>query len=404
MPAPRQQESGAARPSSSVRQLANTAASLSAAGRQDAIGELHRPGAGWVSAVPHMSVQPSNIGGIGKHTGPTGPTHLEDKMTAPTTLPRAAHRLPAQSVLGTDIAAATDTGEALRMAGLDWGLTVHDTDNMTLLGDTGVISTSLPGQRMIMRDDTYQGLAVVGSRYTPVSNAAAFALADDARLLGATFAHAGELDFGRRTFLTMDLPEARVHVGGKDIVDFGIVFRTSHDGSGSIVGEVTGKRLVCTNGLTLGIGSAHRWSIPHTASAHDRMDAARVLLQGATRYAKEFAAIGELLISRPMTVTEFTTYIDTLYPQPDESKKAAVTRWENRRVELLDLFRLAATQEEGRSTQWAALNAVVEWEDWGRSVRTSDGETADQARAARQFNNPDSAGTKQNAYRLLQPA
>ncbi|WP_418345890.1 DUF932 domain-containing protein [Rhodococcus pyridinivorans] len=320
------------------------------------------------------------------------------------TLPRAAHRLPAQAVLGTDIGSATSAAEALRTAGLDWGLTVHDTDNMTLLGESGVISTSLPGMRMIMRDDTYQGLAVVGSRYTPVSNAQAFALADDARLLGATFAHAGELEHGRKTFLTMDLPEARVRVGGSDLVDFGIVFRTSHDGSGSIVGEVTGKRLVCTNGMTIGLGSAQRWSIPHTASAHDRMDAAKVLLQGAMRYAKEFAAIGEMLISRSMTLAEFIAYVDTLYPKPDEAKKAAVTRWETRRADLLQLFRSAPTQEEGRMTHWAALNAVIEWEDWGRSVRTSAGETADQARAARQFNNPDSVGTKQNAFRLLQPA
>ncbi|WP_277352066.1 hypothetical protein [Rhodococcus sp. HNM0563] len=40
-------------------------------------------------------------------------------MTIPSTLSRAAHRLPAQAVLGTDIAATTNTADALHMAGLD---------------------------------------------------------------------------------------------------------------------------------------------------------------------------------------------------------------------------------------------------------------------------------------------
>jgi phage/plasmid-like protein (TIGR03299 family) len=324
---------------------------------------------------------------------------LEDIMTASTTLPRPAHRLPAQAVLGTDVAGSRDTAEALRTAGLDWGLTVHNTDHLTLMGESGLINTSLPGQRLIMRDDTYQGLAVVGSRYTPVTNADAFAIADNARDLGATFAHAGSLDHSRKTFLTMDLPEARVRIGGKDVVDFGIVIRTSHDGSGSISGEISGKRLVCMNGMTVGIGEAQRWSIPHTASAHSRM--AEILLQGAFRYAKSFAAVGEMLISQPMTSREFADYIDALYPKPEESQKAARTRWENRRGELMQLFNIANTQSEGRATRWGALNAVVEWEDWGRGVRTSTGESVDQARAARQFTNTDSAGTKQAAYRML---
>ncbi|MDN5757601.1 MAG: DUF945 domain-containing protein [Tomitella sp.] len=320
-------------------------------------------------------------------------------MTAPT-ISRPAHRLPAQQVLGTDIAGAGTVSEALHTASLDWGLNIVDADNLTIMGDSGVTTTSFPGRRLLMRDDTHTGLGMVGARYEPVDNAAAFALADDAHALGATFAHAGELDHGRGVFLTMDLPEARVQVGGHDLVDFGVIFRAGHGGSGGILGEVSGTRLVCTNGMTVGIGRPHQWKIRHTRSAQTQMDMARVVLQGAARYAKEFAAIGEQLISEPMGRGEFVAYLDRLYPEPDEDKKASHTRWQQRRADLLQLFATAGTQEEGRSTRWAAFNAVVEYEDWHRGVRATGGENADEARAARQFR-PDTDSHKQQAFDLI---
>ena len=314
-------------------------------------------------------------------------------MTAAITRP--GHRLPASAVLGTDIATATTVDEALQMAGLDWGLQMHEAKALTVLTDTGVISTSIPGQKLLLRDDSFTTLAAVGSAYEPVDNRAAFDLADRARQLGAVFAHAGETDHGRKAFLTMDLPEARVNVGGKDLVDFGVIFRTSH-GSGSITGEVSGMRLVCSNGLVQGIGAGSKWTVRHTRTATDRIALAEDTLRGAARYAKEFAAIGESLISMRYTVDEFVAYIDRLYPRPDEAKKAAVTRWENRRGELLDLFRIAETQEDARGTRWAAYNAVTEWEDWFRPARGGDS-----GRAARQFATPDAKGVKQAAFDLI---
>ncbi|MGB3675914.1 MAG: DUF932 domain-containing protein [Candidatus Nanopelagicales bacterium] len=315
-----------------------------------------------------------------------------------TALTRPRHRLPASAVLGTDIAAATNVDEALQLASLGWGIQVRDAGSFTVMTKDGVTSTSMPGQRFLMRSDNQVTLAAVGSRYEPIDNRAAFGLADHARQMGATFAHAGESDHGRKVFLTMDLPGARVHVGGKDIVDFGVVF-WAHHGSGSVSGSVTGKRLICMNGATIGIGVPIKWTILHTASAHDRLVLAETSLKGATRYAKEFAAVGEMLISTPFTENQFGVYIDRLYPRPDEGKKSALTRWETRRSELFELFRTAETQADSRDTQWAAFNAVTEWEDWFRSTRGSDG--AEQARAARQFTNADSAGVKQYAYETL---
>jgi phage/plasmid-like protein (TIGR03299 family) len=316
------------------------------------------------------------------------------------TAPR--HRIPAGAVLGTDISSATSVDEALTLARLEWELDLLAADHLTVLAPSGVISTGLPERKLLVRTDTHLTLAAVGSRYTPVDNRSAFALADAAHAMGATFAHAGERDHGRSVFLTMDLPEARVQVGGNDIVDFGVIFEAGHGGA-SVTGRVTGKRLVCMNGMTVGIGSPISWSIPHTASALQRLTLAENTLRGATRYAKEFAAIAEHLISTPMSLREFTAYIDRLYPQPDPESKAAHTRWVRRRGDLLDLFRVAPTQEQGRDTAWGALNAVIEWEDWSRPVRKGNSPSVAAARAARQFTDSD-AGVRQHAFNLLTAA
>ncbi|WP_171018619.1 DUF932 domain-containing protein [Rhodococcus sp. Q] len=93
---------------------------------------------------------------------------------------------------------------------------MHEAKALTV-SPTGVISTSIPGQKLLLRD-SFTTLARVGSGYEPVDNRAAFDLADHARQLDGMFAHAGEYDHGRKVFLTMDLPEARMNVGGKDLV------------------------------------------------------------------------------------------------------------------------------------------------------------------------------------------
>lgn len=107
-------------------------------------------------------------------------------MTA--ALTRPAHRLPAAQVLGADVVEASNVDEALTIANLNWGLVTHAAENMTLMAEDDLISTSIPGQRLIMRDDTYLTLAAVRQRYEAVDNRSAFSLADDAHALGATFA------------------------------------------------------------------------------------------------------------------------------------------------------------------------------------------------------------------------
>lgn len=309
---------------------------------------------------------------------------------------RTSRKLPA-SVIGHDIQHAHNLDEALRVARLDWTVRDVPAESLTIMDDSGVTTTSIPGHRLLMRSDNALTLGVVSNRYTTVDNASAFALADPAHAMGAQFESAGETDHGRKVFLSMSIPEARVQVGGHDVVDFGILFKSSHDGSGAITGEVTGTRLVCTNGMTTK-SHACRWSIRHTSSAENRISAAQDAMQHAFIYAKEFAARAEAMISTKITTREFEAMLNILDPRPedDEATPRRVNAWERRRSDFITLFTHFDTQEEGRGTAWAAWNAVVEWNQW---MRNSNG--GEEGRALRNLSNPDSNGMADRALELL---
>lgn len=308
----------------------------------------------------------------------------------------ASRRLSPTAFLGTDIRGCDSLSDALRTSGLDWGIKEHTADSITLMGDDGLTSTSIPNRKLLLRSDNHITLGVVGQRYQPVDNASAFGMADVAHRLGAQFAYAGELDHGRTTFLEMTLPEATVNVGGNDLVQTSLVFTTNHAGGGGITGEVRLTREICTNGMRGVMGTPATWNIRHTFSADSRLELAEDSLQHATRHAKEFAAVADSMISTPMTNREFEGVINALFPQPDaDDSPRKHTAWQTRRDQLMGLFRAAETQEDGRNTAWAGYNAVMEWLDWYRIARGGD-----DGRALRNFNSTDDVlGNK--AFQLI---
>ena len=301
-----------------------------------------------------------------------------------TTVPTTGRRTP-WATLGTDVSACSTSTEALEVAGLNWGLDVHDASTFTLFTEDGLINTGLDDRRFILRSDNHRALAAVGSRYSTIDNATVFELADTVKSLGGKFGHAGELDGGRRVFFTIDLPGATVELGnGKDLVSFTTIIQAGHDGKAPVVGKIDARRLVCTNGMTANIkGAAHKFSIRHAGSVEGRINDARDLVRGATRYAKEFGAVASHLLDTRMTEAEFKGFIDGLFPEPDAEQASKHTRWETRRGELLTLWRFADTNDLGRNTRWGALNSVTEFLDWGQTLRPAKGVDAVTQRARR---------------------
>lgn len=304
-------------------------------------------------------------------------------------------------VLGADLNGITSIEAAMDAAGLNWGIQIEDADNLSITTDDGITNTSIPGMRLVMRDDTHLTLGVVGGRYHPVDNHSVFAMGEHILDQGGILAEGGTLDHGRKAFMRFDLPGTSVKVGGQDLINFGVAIRANHDGSGTVTAGIEGHRLVCTNGMTVKMkGLAHQFAIRHTASAQDRLGEAERVLRGTMQYAKSFAAVAEEMLSRKFTEADFKRYIDALYPRPADEEKRAITLWENRRSELMALYRFADTNDLGRDTQWAAFNSVVEYLDWAAPVRVSNRTSTEEVRARRQFEGSNQV-MKDRAFDLL---
>lgn len=302
-------------------------------------------------------------------------------MTATITPVRTRHRL------GVDLTGVSDVETALERADLNWGLDIHPAENIDVTTEEGkTFATSIPGMRLVMRDDDHTVLGVVGNRYEPVDNRSVFSLAEHFLNQGATFQEGGSLDHGRRCFMRFGLPDTTVELaGGQDLVTFGVVIKASHDGTGNVTAALEGTRLVCLNGMTASVpGLPHVFTVRHTANVQTRMSEAEVILSGAARYARGFAAAAQHMLDTPMSKDEFKAYLDRLYPRPDAEAKRATTLWENRRATLLNLFAFAETNEIGRGTAWAGYNALTEFLDWEAAIRSTDGSPLDEVRARRQ--------------------
>lgn len=305
-------------------------------------------------------------------------------MTTITT--ETTQRATATHKLGTNLTGATTLDQALTRSGLNWGIRMQDATNLSVLTDDGVINTSIPGKRLLMRDDTFATLNVVGSRYTPITNRDFFALAEPLARCGATYAAAGMIGGGRTTFMELSVPDADIKIGGHDLLAGSIVLRAPHDGSGKATADLNLTRLICTNGMRSTIpGLDTHFSVRHTVSAHTLMAEAETVMQGMLQYARTFGVVAETMLDTPFTRTEFGAFVDSMFPRPEEEEGRAVTMWENRRVALMQLFSFAETNEFGRGTRWAAFNAVTEYLDWSAPVRSASRD-ADTQRALRQFN------------------
>ncbi len=125
--------------------------------------------------------------------------------------------------LGTIVAEALNSGEALEAAGLNWKVV----QKKIYTGDRKLI----PGYRANVRDTDHRLLGVVSDRYRVVQNEDAFAFTDALLGEGVRYETAGSLQSGRRVWMLAKLPNEYI-ILGEQISPY-LVFSNTHDGSGA---------------------------------------------------------------------------------------------------------------------------------------------------------------------------
>lgn len=147
--------------------------------------------------------------------------------------------------LGTIVMEAPTIEEGIKLAGLDWDVSLRDI--ITNDSDKVVFDK----RKMVVREDNKTALGIVGAQYKPLQNKEAFNFFEPFIENGmASLETAGSLFNGSRVFILAKINSEDMHITDDDVVEKYILLSNSHDGSQCLRIGYTPIRVVCNNTLT----------------------------------------------------------------------------------------------------------------------------------------------------------
>lgn len=210
--------------------------------------------------------------------------------------------------LGTMVAEAPNSKDALRLAGLNWKVLQEPvyTENEELI----------QGYKANVRDTDRKVLGVVTDRYKVIQNEEAFAFTDTLLGEGVRYETAGSLQEGHRVWMLARLPREFI-IGGERISPY-MVFSNTHDGSGAVKTALTPIRVVCNNTLNLALRTAKRsWSMIHTGDISGKIEEAKNTLLLADEYMTALGQEFENLRKIKLSEKQVLDYIKILLPMEE---------------------------------------------------------------------------------------
>ncbi|MFG6332682.1 MAG: DUF945 domain-containing protein [Lachnospiraceae bacterium] len=262
--------------------------------------------------------------------------------------------------LGTIVAEAPDSREALILAGLDWKVI----QKKIYTGDRKLIR----GYRANVRDTDGQFLGVVSDRYRVVQNEDAFAFTDALLGEGVRYETAGSLQSGRRVWMLAKLPNEYIILGEQ--VSPYLVFSNTHDGSGAIKVAMTPVRVVCSNTLNLALNTTKRcWSAKHTTNIGDRLEEARETLLFAESYMTALGAEFEELYKVGMSDRKVMESIKELLPMKDDMTIQQKKNVRNLQEDLKRRYFDAPDLQDTGKNAWRFVNAVSDFATHNKPLR-----------------------------------
>lgn len=249
--------------------------------------------------------------------------------------------------LGTLVAEAPTSADALKFAGLDWNVRQEPVFNSR----GGIIK----GYKANVRDTDSSVLGVVGDRYRIVQNADAFRFTDD--LIGGDvhYETAGSLRGGKQIWLLAKMPETKI---AGDAVEPYLCFTNAHDGSSGVKVCMTPIRVVCNNTLNMALSTAKRtWSLRHTESIHERLDEARSCLFRAEDYMEGLAQYADMAANTTLRDDEIRAIINELFPITDKTGEREKANLKKCRDEFMVCY-FAPDIAKFRNTAWGVINAA----------------------------------------------
>lgn len=214
-------------------------------------------------------------------------------------------RTTAWNNMGKSVVGATDSANAMQLAGLDWTVSSRE----MFLGD----GTLCNKWYMNVRDTDDMQLGVVGERYKIVQNSDAFAFTDELLGEGVQYETAGSINNGKIIWLLAKLPD-KFNILGEPVDPY-VVFTNTHDGSGSVKVAMTTVRVICLNTLNMALRTASRtWSARHTGSIENKLNDAMQTLELASEYMDAQKNLFEDLYKIKTPDSKIIQFVDALVP------------------------------------------------------------------------------------------
>lgn len=271
--------------------------------------------------------------------------------------------------LGQILVDAFDTATALREARMDWEVELQP----CFAGD----GRKVPGRKLVIRRDTNAILGVVGDRYTPLQNRAAFGFFDGA--FGpdkARFESAGVLGQGERVWMLARVPGDFDVIPGDQVQPY-LLLANGHDGGQPVTAIFTPIRVVCANTLGAALKAARDGEtvrVIHTASVEAKMRVAGELLGKAGMFFDETKDTFRLLARTQAKAATVRSMILRSLDEHETDWAKLSTRRRNtvEAIENLHETGMGHDIRGVRGTLWGAYNAVTEYVDHAKTTDSLD--------------------------------
>jgi len=264
------------------------------------------------------------------------------------------------NAVGTVVDGAATAKEVLQQAGLDWTVSKH----RIRVAPSGKV---VPGRHAVVRDDTGDVFGIVSDGYRLIQNAEALDVLDSIVDSGDAKYECGWAERGgAKVGVTARIPEG-VSVAGGDEHAFYLLLTMQHDGRGGLGLAVAGIRLRCTNMVNMAVrGARARFSIPHVGDPTRKIAQAREALGLTFNYIEAWKELADDLASVELTGAKLDRFLKDL--TADRGERAG----ESDREGIRRLFESSPTLEGIPMNGYRLQQAVGEWYDWGRQVRTAE--------------------------------
>jgi phage/plasmid-like protein (TIGR03299 family) len=301
---------------------------------------------------------------------------------------------PAWHGLGTVVAEAPTSADAMKIANLDWEVekrplfttapvnTESEADSMSKIGMMKVDTNFAT-----VRKDINQVLGVVGTRYQPLQNKDAFELMDSLVDVGdIRYESAGSLQSGKKVWLLARMKET-YWVKDDQHVPY-LLLANGHDGKMTVTIQPTMVRVVCANTLMAAMKSFDKvFHIRHTGKMNGYLDEARQVLGIMKQEQDQLHQLLTALSIKDATPDKVEEFLSAMFPLPTvihvEEDARTIERIHGIRSEIANIFENDPTTqtEASKRTAFGLLNSLTYYTDHAKKGYGVDDDSREENRS-----------------------